>query len=70
MSLNASKSRLAGTTRELLLQWEEAKNYWRDQKSQDFEKKYLDDLFIYADKTVMIIEQLDEILKKVKTDCE
>jgi hypothetical protein len=70
MSLNASKSRLSGTTRELSLQWEQAKNYWRDQKSAEFEKKYLDELFAHADKTVLIIEKLDEVLKKVRSDCE
>jgi hypothetical protein len=70
MSLNANKSRLAGTSRELFMQWEEAKNHWRDQKSAEFEKKYLEELFIYANKTVLIIEKLDEVLKKVRTDCE
>jgi hypothetical protein len=70
MNLNANKSRLSGSTRELSLQWEQAKNYWRDQKSLEFEKKYLDELFALADKTVLIVEKLDEILKKVKSDCE
>lgn len=70
MSLNANKSRLAGISRELFLQWEEAKSHWRDQKSAEFEKKYLEELFIYANKTVLIIEKLDEVLKKLKTDCE
>ena len=70
MSLNANKSRLAGTTREISLQWEQAKTYWRDQKSAEFEKKYMDDLFAYAAKTVLIIEKLDEVLKKVHSDCE
>ena len=70
MSLNAGKSRLAGTTRELLLQWEEAKNHWRDQKADEFEKKFLEELFVYADKTAVVIEKLDEVLKKVRSDCE
>jgi hypothetical protein len=70
MNLNANKSRLASSTRELSLQWEQVKNYWRDQRSEEFEKKYLQELYVYADKAVLVIEKLDELLKKVKTDCE
>jgi hypothetical protein len=70
MSLNASKSRLDGISKELSIQWEQAKAYWRDQKSLEFEHKYLDELFRYSDKTVLVIEKLDEILKKVRSDCE
>ena len=70
MNLNANKSRLAASTRELALQWEQTKNYWRDQKSGEFEKKYLEELFVYSDKAILVIEKLDELLKKVRSDCE
>lgn len=70
MNLNANKSRLASATRELSQQWEQAKNYWRDQKSAEFEKKYLEELFVLSDKAVLVIEKLDELLKKVRSDCE
>ena len=70
MNLSGAKSRLAGSARELSLKWTETKNYWLDAKSQEFERHYLEDLFIRVDKTVAIIEKLDEILKKVRSDCE
>jgi hypothetical protein len=70
MNLNANKSRLIGITRELSAQWTEAKNHWRDQKADEFEKKFLEELFVYADKTAVVIEKLDEVLKKVRSDCE
>jgi len=70
MSLNANKSRLDGLTKELSIQWEQTKNFWRDQKSLEFEQKYLDELFRYTGKTVLVIEKLDEILKKIRSDCE
>ena len=70
MNLNANKSRLSAATRELALQWEQTKNFWRDQKSIEFEKRYLEALFASADKTVHVIEKLDEILKKIRSDCE
>lgn len=70
MNLSGCKGRLVGSVRELSLKWNETKNYWRDEKSQEFEHRYLEDLFIRVDKTVAIIEKLDEILKKVGNDCE
>jgi hypothetical protein len=70
MNLNANKSRLAGITRELSLQWDQTKNYWRDQKSTEFEKKYLEELFVFSDRTILVIEKLDELLKKIRSDCE
>ena len=70
MSMAANKSRLSAVTKELSLQWEQTKNYWRDQKSAEFEKKYLDDLFAYAGTAILVMEKLDELLKKVRSDCE
>jgi hypothetical protein len=41
MSATSGKGRLAGATKELALKWAETKNYWRDEKSAEFERKYL-----------------------------
>jgi len=70
MSMSGSKSRLLVATKELALKWEQTKNYWRDQKSLEFEHKFLDELFADVDKTVLIVDKLDELLKKVRSDCE
>jgi len=70
MSMSGSKSRLLGATKELALKWEETENYWRDAKSQEFEHRYLTELFADVDKTVAVIDKLDELLKKVRSDCE
>jgi predicted outer membrane protein len=70
MNLSGNKSRLMGVTKELSLRWEETRNYWRDAKSQEFDKKYMQELVARVDKAVTIIEKLDEVLKKVQSDCE
>jgi hypothetical protein len=70
MTLSGSKSRLTALTKELALQWDETRNYWRDTKSLEFERRYLQELLAYVDRTVMVIEKLDELLKKVRSDCE
>jgi hypothetical protein len=70
MSAVGSKSRLTGASKELALKWEETKNHWRDEKSAEFERKYLQELFVGMDKAISVIEKLDELLKKVRSDCE
>jgi len=70
MNLSGSKSRLVGITKELALQWEQTKNYWNDGKSREFEHRYIEELLVSVDKTVMVIEKLDELLRKVRSECE
>jgi len=70
MSTGGSKSRLGGAAKELALKWEDTKNHWRDERSREFERKYLQELFAGMDKTITVIEKLDELLKKVRSDCE
>jgi hypothetical protein len=70
MSAVGSKGRLAGASKQLALKWQETKNYWRDEKSAEFERKYLQELFVGMDKAISVIEKLDELLKKVRSDCE
>ena len=70
MSLSGNKGRLVGLTREITLQWSETKNYWRDAKSDEFDRRYMAELLTNVDRTVAILEQLEELLKKVRKDCE
>jgi len=70
MSAATSKGRLTGVTKQLALQWAETKNYWRDEKSREFELQYLQELFLDVDRAVAVIDKLDELLKKVRSDCE
>ena len=70
MSLAGTKSRLAGATKELSLKWDWTKEYWRDQKAAEFDQRFLQELFAGMDRTVLIVDKLDELLKKVRSDCE
>ncbi|HTV61843.1 MAG TPA: hypothetical protein VMH30_04660 [Verrucomicrobiae bacterium] len=70
MSAIGSKSKLLAAAKELSLKWQDTKNYWRDEKSAEFERRYLQELFISVDKAVSVIEKLDELLKKIRSDCE
>ena len=70
MSLSGSKSRLSAVTKDLWMEWEQARNHWQDAKAREFHNKYMQDLFISVEKTITVIEKLDELLKKVRKDCE
>jgi len=70
MNLSGSRNRLIALTKELSLRWEETGSYWRDAKSQEFEHKYLSELRAGVDKSVTVLEKLEELLTKVRKDCE
>ena len=70
MNLSANRSRLSAISKELSHRWRETKNHWRDARSEQFERKYLDELMVRVEKTVTVIEKLDEILTRVRKDCE
>lgn len=70
MNPNATRARLDRLTKDLLLSWEETKHLWRDAKAQDFERHYLDELKLRMEKASAGISKLDELLVKVRTDCE
>jgi hypothetical protein len=68
--MTASSNRLSGITKELRAQWLDTKAYWKDAKSQEFERRYMEELLASVDRTVTVIEQLDKLLTKIKSDCE
>jgi len=70
MSLSGNRGRLIGLTRDISLQWDETKNFWRDEKSDEFERKFMVELSGHDNRATMVLEQLEELLKKVRSDCE
>jgi hypothetical protein len=70
MNLSGNKSRLVGLTREITLRWTETKAHWHDAKSEEFDRRFMVELYATVNRTVLIVEKLDEVLKKVRSDCE
>ena len=68
--MKASSNRLSGITKELRAQWQDTKNYWKDAKSQEFERKYMEELLASVDRAVNVIDQLDKLVTKIRKDCE
>jgi len=70
MSLSSARGRLAGVTRDLSLKWDDTKNYWRDGKSQEFEQRFMRELFAEVNQSQLAMEKLDELLCKIRNHCE
>jgi hypothetical protein len=68
--MSESQNRLVSLTRELLVEWENTKQHWRDAKSAEFEKRFLDDLMSGVNAAVTNIESLEHILSKIHDDCD
>jgi len=70
MNLSGSKNRLVAITKEITNRWNETKNHWHDAKSREFEQRYMTELFANVDKTITVMDKLNELLTKVRKDCE
>jgi hypothetical protein len=70
MSLRTNGTRLAMVTKELLIRWRETRAYWQDARADEFERKYMDELQSSVDRAVIVIEELDKIISKIRHDCE
>ena len=70
MNLGGTKNRLVSLTKELAAQWGETKNHWWDAKTREFDRRYIVELIVNVDRAVTASEQLDEVLTKVRKDCE
>jgi hypothetical protein len=70
MSLKASKAKLARATKDLSSRWEETRHSWRDQKAREFESEFISPLPDSITSAMAIIDELDNVLSKIKKHCE
>ncbi|MBL9157045.1 MAG: hypothetical protein JNJ70_06225 [Verrucomicrobiales bacterium] len=70
MSLNHSKGRLVGLSRELLRVWQDTQESWRDGKAREFDTHYMQPMFDAVDHAAAAIEDLDKVLHRLRQDCE
>lgn len=70
MSSSGTGSNLTQAARELLLEWQRTKSDWHDVKSQDFEQIYIEPLPGHVDRTAKVMAEIEQVLKKIRSDCE
>ena len=70
MSTSASGAQLAAISKELLARWRQTREYWMDSKAREFEERFVQELEGTVKSAITHIDQLDRILRKIRSDCE
>lgn len=70
MSARESSTNLVQALKELSLRWQETKEHWRDVKSEQFEREYLEALPDHVQRTMGVMQEIDVLLKRIRSDCE
>ena len=68
--MSAAGGKLSAVTKVLSSQWQQTKESWKDAKCEEFERHYMDELFTSVDKAVGIIDQVEKLVAKIRSDCE
>ncbi len=68
MSGNGAK--LMALTKQVSSEWQRMKESWKDQKAREFERQYIEELLSSMDKAVSVMEQVDKLVAKIRSDCE
>ena len=70
MSAKGCAGKLGKSTKQILLQWEEAKNAWRDTKAREFGEKFIEPLPTATESAMKVMIELDKVLTRIRRDCE
>ncbi|MEW6161171.1 MAG: hypothetical protein AB1813_27390 [Verrucomicrobiota bacterium] len=68
--MKGSAAKLGALTRELAQQWQHTKEAWQDAKCAEFERQHLQELFLSVDKAMHVIDQIDKLVTRIRSDCE
>jgi hypothetical protein len=70
VSAKGCSSTLAQSAKNLSAAWQEAQAHWRDAKAAEFQREYLDEIPALIGKSREALEELERVLRKVRSDCE
>ena len=70
MSSSGSGARLNALTKQLEGQWRQTRQAWSDAKAAEFEARFMHELTTVANLTCAGIDNLEQILRNLRHDCE
>lgn len=70
MNVGANGKLLLAATRALSVKWSETREGWSDAKAEEFEKRFMTELWATIDRAVPVFDDLDKIVTRVRIDCE
>lgn len=68
--MTGASNRLMALTKELFREWEQTRQFWNDDKSREFEERFINELMAGARQATNSIEILEQVLNKVRSECE
>lgn len=70
MNIGTDGRVISTATKELSLKWQQTKDSWRDAKSHEFEQKYMNELIGSVDRAVAVLDELDKVVARIRSECE
>jgi len=70
MNASGAAANLIQAMKILTNEWQQTQAHWHDIKSQEFERNYLEPLPGHVAGAVTVMEEIDALLKKIRSDCE
>ena len=70
MNAAGSAANLVQAMKNLTNEWNEIQSSWNDIKSKEFERHYLEPLPGHVASAITVMEEIDQLLKKIRSDCE
>jgi hypothetical protein len=70
MSASGSGARLTALTKNLNVHWRNTRQHWTDAKAAEFEERFMRELETVSNVTCAGIDNLEQVLRKLKNDCE
>lgn len=70
MSMQAGRTRLLASTKDLVVQWERTREHWRDSRSEEFERNHMAKLLPAVERAAGAIGELGNVLAKIRHECE
>ena len=70
MSMQNAAARLAGLAQGLSNEWRRTKTIWSDSRSEAFAETYMVELRDNVGRALATIDEIDRLLRRIRTDCE
>lgn len=70
MTSRVNAAQLVQAAKDLLLEWDLTRGKWQDAKGLEFEERFLSELPQHVSRAAESIEEIDALLRKIRSDCE
>lgn len=70
MNSGGHAAQLEALTRALTERWRHTRHSWRDAKAREFEERFVAELISAVSSASRNIEEVEAILRKIRSDCE